>query len=123
VVEAMIVFPLLLTLTFGVCEYGWLLLKAQEVANAARHGARTAAAAEATNADVLNAIDTLMASAGLEDTGYSVSVDPLDVMTVEPGQPLTVEVTVPTDTLRLTGMPLPIPANLRSSVTMAKEGQ
>ena len=44
-------------------------------------------------------------------------------VTIEPGQPLTVEVSVPTETLKLTGLPLPIPAYLRSSVTMAKEGQ
>ena len=122
-VEAMIVFPVLLTLTFGACEYGWLMLKAQEVANAARHGARTAAVAEATNDDVLSAVDALMASAGLEGADYTVSVDPVDIMTIEPGQPLTIEVSVPTDTLKLTGLPLPIPAYLRSSVTMAKEGQ
>lgn len=122
-VEAMIVFPVLLMLTLGVCDYGWLLLKAQEVANAARHGARTAVVAEATNPEVFSAIDTLMASAGFGETDYTVSIEPLDVMNVEPGEPLTVRVTVPTDTLKLTGLPLPIPANLQSSVTMAKEGQ
>ena len=41
-VEAAIVFPILLMLTLGAIEYGWLFLNAQQVTNAARQGARIA---------------------------------------------------------------------------------
>ena len=40
VVEMAIVLPLLILLTFGMIEYGWLFLRSQEISNAARQGAR-----------------------------------------------------------------------------------
>jgi len=122
-VETAIILPLLVTLTFGACEYGWLLLKAQQISNAARHGARMAAVADGTSESATVAVDSLMASAGLDGTGYTVTITPTDVAGMEAGEVLNVQVVVPTSTLVLTGMPLPIPTNLQSSVSMAKEAQ
>src|SRR5205085_10889952 len=46
-VEAAIVFPLLLLLTFGLLEYGWPFMKIGQLENAARQAARGGARANA----------------------------------------------------------------------------
>jgi len=121
-VEAAFILPILLTLTFGMFEYGWLFLKSHQITNAARHGARTAAVVGATNTDAINAVTAAMDSGGMAGTGYTVSIQPADVTTMDVGQTLTVQVNVPYEALRLTGMPLPTPETLRASVSMAREG-
>jgi len=122
IVETAIVLPILILMTFAMIEYGWMFLKAEEITNAARHGARIAAPPDATNADVVNAINILMTRAGMGETGYTILMQPGDITSLAPGATLTVEVTVPYDGIRLTGIPLPVPTNLRASMSMAKEG-
>ena len=125
VIEAALVFPLLVMLTFGVIEYGWLFLKAQQITNAARHGARVAIRADATNPDVLNAISGLMTQAGMAevDTGYLVTILPGDISSLSVGDALEVQVTVPAGNVAIINIPLlPKPENLGALVTMAKEG-
>ena len=95
IVEMAVVVVLLLMLTFGIVEYGWLMLKAQEVTNCARHAARVGARPASSNEDVLAAVDSLMSAAGM--SGNQVSLDG-DVSQVEPGDVLTVTVTVPYST-------------------------
>lgn len=123
-VEAAIVFPLILLLTLGVIEYGWLFLKAQEITNATRHGARIAVRPDATPADVLAAIDSLMVAAGLDDTGYQVELTPLDISALVPGDTLNVRISVPCENVALINAPalLPTPTHIRASISMAKEG-
>ena len=123
VIEAAIVFPLLLLILIGVIEYAWMMLKNQEIKNAARHGARIAVREISTNAQVSTAIGTLMTSAGMGGSGYVVNLNPLDVSTVEPGNTITVSITVPYANIDLTGVPLlPLPTSLIEETTMVKEG-
>jgi Flp pilus assembly protein TadG len=123
-IEAALVFPLLLLLTFGVIEYGWMFLKAQEITNAARYGARLAVRPGITSGEVEAAIDVLMARAGMADTGYGVVISPEDFSSLEAGDALNVEVTVPSANIAIMKNAAwwPLPANLGASVTMAKEG-
>jgi Flp pilus assembly protein TadG len=124
-VEAAIVLPLLIMLSFLLLQYGWLFLKAEEISNAARHGARKAIVADATVVDVKAAILTLMTNAGLSD--YTAEISSL---TVEKGDIVTVTVYVDVidnpqvDLFGISGagglFPV-LPAQLRSSVSMAKE--
>ena len=119
VVEAAIVFPLLILLTVGIIEYGWLFLKAHQLANAARIGARVAIRADSTIGEVTTAVNTVMADARI--TGFSLSVSP--GVSVAPGSPIEVKMTVPSSNVALVNTPLlPMPATLGASVTMAKEG-
>jgi|GEM_PF-868776 len=124
-VETAIILPLLLTLTFGVIEYGWLFLKCQEITNAARQGARVAIRADATTAEARGEVESLLRSAGLGDSGYSVTFEPADVSFngVDSGEAVTVRVTVadPGETVALIGL-LPMPSRVGASVAMAKEG-
>lgn len=120
-VEAALVFPLLLLLTLGAIEYGWLFLKAQQTTHAAREGARIAIRAGLTDPDVVNnAIDYLMTAAGI--SGYTTTISELDVAA---GEHVTVQITVPCgENIVLIDAPLllPVPENLGAAVTMAKEG-
>lgn len=121
-VEMALVLPLLLLLTFGLIEYGWMFLKAQQTAAAARHGARQAILPSATNARVLSAVADQMADAGI--TGdYTVTFVPADVAAVVPGEAVTVSVSVPYEGANDLGMPfVPVPGKLDASSSMAKEG-
>jgi len=111
-VEMAIVLVLLLMLSLGVIEYGWLFLTMQRITNAARQGARVAAPLGATDTDGEAAMTTLLA-------GVPTAVP--DVTTS--GATVTATVTVTTSAVRLVNWDaLPVPATLQATVTMAKEG-
>ncbi len=121
-VEVAVVLPLLLVLILGLLEYGWLLLKAQQITNAARQGARTGARADATAAEVIAAVGDAMSAAGLDSSGYALTLSPADPSALMAGDMLSVDVSVPYANIGL-GVPLvPVPATLDSLVTMAREG-
>jgi Flp pilus assembly protein TadG len=126
-VEFALVLPLLLLLTLGAFRYGHLFLKAQQITNAARHGARTACRPDATVAGVTAAIDGLMTTADMGASGYSVTLTPADVATPGMGESVTVRITVPCANIAVLHVPLftdlePAGWNLGAQVTMAKEG-
>ena len=123
-IETAIVLPVLLLLSFGVLEYGWMFTKSGQITNAARHGARVGARADATSADVRASVASMMSRAGLGDSGYTVTISPPDVDALEPGAALAVRVQVaPYSTIGLTGFPLvPVPNSLGTEAVMAKEG-
>lgn len=121
-VEAAVVLPLMIMLTFAMIEYGWIFLCAQQTTNAARHGARVAVTADANTVGVLYEISGMMGKAGLGNSGYTCSILPSNVEQVPPGDAVTVELTVPCEAITITGIPLPLPENLHASVSMAKEG-
>jgi len=121
-VEAAIVFPLLLLLTLGAIEYGWIFLKSQQITNAARQAARVAIRPDATTQDVLDTIDRLMTAADMAG-----KYDPPEItpgVSVGPCISITVKITVPCANIALINAPdfLPIPEKLRAAVTMSKEG-
>jgi Flp pilus assembly protein TadG len=143
-VEAALVFPVLLLVTFGAIRYGWFFIKLQQITNAARCGARAAVVVDARHSDVVDAIKLLLGPYGAkiiaegEDppatfkvngavtddvstaTGYSME-DP-DKM---PDQ-ITVTISVPAAEVDILPMRLfsfePEGWTLGASVTMAKEG-
>lgn len=122
-IEMALVLPLLMALTFGLIEYGWIFLKLQQVTEAARHAARIGVTADATNGDITNAVAALMDDAGLGASGYEVAISPGETAGLTAGEPLKITVAVPYENIELIGVPLiPVPPSLRASVTMAKEG-
>lgn len=122
-IELALVLMILVLLTFGVMEYGWMFFQVQQVTNAARAGAREAILPDTTNADVEAVVDTAMTDAGLSTSGYGVTITPTDVTGMSRGDPVTVAITVPYANIELLGMSIfPEPASLDASVTMAKEG-
>ena len=120
-VEMAIVMVLLFLLMFGLIEYGFMLLRAQHITNAARFGARIGITIDSTNTLVEQAIASAMSAAGMADSGYTVTFLPGDVQGLTGRETLTITVSVPYANIGM-GMPLvPVPANLRASVSMASE--
>jgi len=123
-VEMAIVMLLLLMLTMGAIKYGWLFLKAQEITNATRQGARLAALPNVSTTDVETVIGNLMTTAGMGASGYSVTFTSGDLSSAGlDADTITVRITVPRANIDLIDIALlPAPANLGAEVTMAKEG-
>jgi Flp pilus assembly protein TadG len=126
--EAALVFPLLLLVTLGVIRYGWMFLKAQQITNAARVGARIAIRVDATVADdVLPAISSLMTAAGMGDSDYQVTVTPEVIAGLEVGEVIEVRVAVPFQNIDIMSIPLftalePEIWYLGAAVAMGREG-
>lgn len=125
-VEFALVLPLMLLVSFGAIKYGWLFLKAQQITNATRYGARVAIRSDSVTDDVYNAIDNLMTAAGMGTSGYNVTITLPAGSTwddVQVGDPITVEVTVPGANIDILDIPLfPPLGTIGASNTMAKEG-
>lgn len=128
VIEAAIIMPVLIALTFGAIKYGYLYYRMQQATNVVRQAARLGIRPWTTNGDVEARIDTLMTQAGmaLADVGYTKNVN----CETLPGNDVTVSITLPTssrkiDILQFNGLtPLfPNPRDLDVSVTMSKEGK
>ncbi len=123
-IETALILPLLLVLTFGVIEFGWLFLKANQITNAARQGARVGIRYGANTSDIETAVSNIMTTAGMKqsDSGYTVTVT--DVIAGPNTPSLKVQVSVPCQNIAIVNFPLlpKLDFNLGASVTMAKEG-
>lgn len=71
-VEMAVVTPLLLTMLFGIIEYGWVFTIRQALTTAAREGARTASLPGASDDDIRNRISIYMQPLGM--TTYRVEL-------------------------------------------------
>ncbi|MBC8109157.1 MAG: pilus assembly protein, partial [Anaerolineae bacterium] len=76
VLDAALVFPILLSLTFGTVEYGYYFYVKHTLQGAAREGARAGIPPTATNTDVSAAITTALTAAGLQNSGYTPLISP-----------------------------------------------
>jgi Flp pilus assembly protein TadG len=126
-VEAALVFPLLLLLTLGAIRYGGLFLKAQQITNAARMGARIAILPDSSVDDVQTSISNLMNSANINPDDCTVTITPTEIYDLDVGDSITVQVTVPCEVVDIMHVPLftdlePNNWSLGAEVTMAKEG-
>jgi len=110
--EMAIVLTLLLMVTLGAIEYGWAFYCVQRVTNAARHGARVEAAADATLNEGVLAMEALLPASEFPGRVCSVVPD---------GDFVRATVFVPNESIRLVHWDfLPIP-DLNVVVRMAKE--
>jgi Flp pilus assembly protein TadG len=122
-VEAALVLSVLMTITFGAIEYGWMFLKEEQVTDAARAAARVAAPPDATTAQATTLVTSMMSSAGMGSSGYTLTFTPTDISTVSPGSTFTVQVSVPYSNVTITHVTLvPVPTTISSTITMSKEG-
>jgi Flp pilus assembly protein TadG len=125
-VETAVLLLVLLLLTLGAIKYGWLLLKAQQITNAARHGARLAILPDSTTdgADgVKQAIIDLLDEENIIISPDDIVCTPSLVSDANLGDAVTVEIFVDCNDIDIMDVPLlPKPKQLKASVTMAKEG-
>jgi Flp pilus assembly protein TadG len=119
-VEFAVVAPLLFLLILGLVEFARMMMVQQILTNGAREGARNAVLPAATQTTAQGVIDTYMQNNGI--TGYSASMT--DPGAAQPGDPITVTVSVPYSNVSW----LPIPTvqwlggkTLTASVVMRKE--
>lgn len=98
VLDAALVLPILLALTFGTVEYGHYFYWKHMLQGAAREGARSAITPSAVNADVITAVNTSMNAAGIAPARYTVRIRnsadtaDLNVASVPAGTPILVKV-------------------------------
>jgi Flp pilus assembly protein TadG len=122
IVEAAILFPVLLMVTFGMMEYGWMFLKMQQLNNVAEVAARMAAMPTATNTTVTSEITTLMSGYGMGSSGYTTTFTPSDVSTAAAGATVQVQLSVSYANVKVVGSGfVPTPSTINASVTMVKE--
>lgn len=74
VMEAALVFPILLGLTFGSVEFGHFFFVKHTLQGAAREGARAAITPGASAADVTTAVGQSMAASGFQPSTYTVAI-------------------------------------------------
>jgi len=99
IVEFAVVLPLLLTILFGIIEYGWVFMVRQSLQTAAREGTRVAIlqTSEEPYTAVLDRIAEVMAPTGL--TTYEVSMT--HASTADPVE--SVQVVIPYNDVSLMG--------------------
>jgi Flp pilus assembly protein TadG len=96
VVEFAVVLPLLLTILFGIIEYGWVFMVRQTLQTSAREGARIAILQ--TSEDPYTAALSRMADV-MEPTGLTTYT----AVVTQDGTVMTAEVTIPYDDVSLMG--------------------
>jgi Flp pilus assembly protein TadG len=92
VLDAALVFPILLSLTFGTVEYGYYFYVKHTLQGAAREGARAAITPTAANSDVTSAVTAAMTASGLTNSGYTTTISPASVSGLAAGTAITVTV-------------------------------
>lgn len=119
VVEFAVVLPLLLTILFGIIEYGWVFMVRQTLQTAAREGARIAVLQTSVDPynNVIARVGEVMAPTGL--LSYNITMEH-----AQAGDPVeTVQVSIPYSDVSLMGGFFPtIHANLAGTCSMRKEG-
>lgn len=117
VVELAVVLPLLLTIVFGIIEFGWVFMVRETLVNASREGCRVAVLQGSTQQDVTDQVALSMAGAGLSN--YSVQIT--SSTPTNPNE--TVQVLIPYSQISLLGGYFgPTNFNLSATTVMRKEG-
>jgi Flp pilus assembly protein TadG len=92
-VEFALVAPVFLACIFGILEIGRLVMVQQVLTTASREGARVAILDGSSTADVEAAVNNYLESTSI--SGATVSSTPNPLSTAQPGDAITVTVTVP----------------------------
>lgn len=119
VVEMAVVTPLLLTLLFGVIEFGWAFMVKETLTNATREACRVGILQGSTTDDMWDRFEEAVAP-----TGIAVTADVLTIEEATLGDPIvTVKVSIPYEDVSLLGSYLGInPGTIGASCSMRKEG-
>lgn len=117
--EMALVLPILLLVTFGAIKYGWLFLKAQQITNAARYGARMASLPNVEDDKVEDSVVELLDKANITVNKDEIEITPVDIS----GSPaVNVKITIPGARVDILDISLfPKVGDIGASVTMAEE--
>jgi Flp pilus assembly protein TadG len=101
IVEMAVVAPLLLTMLFGVMEFGWMFMVHETMTNTARECCRLATLQGTTDTDIQNRFVQSMAATRVSATADMISIS----RTGTPdNQIVTVSVSVPYSQVSITGL-------------------
>ena len=116
-VELAVVLPLLLTLVFGIIEFGWVFMIRETLTNSSREGCRVAVLQGSTEQNIRDQVATSMSPTGLST--YTVQIT-----RSSPGDPNeTTQVLIPyADVSLLGGFFGSTDFNLGATTVMRKEG-
>jgi Flp pilus assembly protein TadG len=130
--DAALVFPILLSLTFGTIEFGYYFFVKHSLQGAAREGCRVAITPSGDNTQVNTAIASSLRAAGLQTsattvdtTKFTVTTSPSSVSGATAGTTVTVTITATWGTVGSGFRPLAIIGSSKQvvgSTTMRKEG-
>lgn len=118
IVEFAVVLPLLMTILFGIIEYGWVFMVRQTMQNAAREGCRQAVLQTTTEpyTSVTQRVNDIMGTTGM--TTFAITMDHAD----DESCMETVTVTIPYDDVAIVGFFPSKEGSLTASASMRKEG-
>ncbi len=101
IVEMAVVAPLLLTMLFGVMEFGWMFMVHETITNTARECARLATLQGTTDTDVQNRFVQSMAATRVAATTDMISIQRSGT---PDNQIVTVSISVPYSQVSITGL-------------------
>ena len=101
IVEMAVVAPLLLTMLFGVMEFGWMFMVHETMTNTARECCRLATLQGTTDADIQNRFVQSMAATRVTATSDMISIQRTGTAD---NQVVTVSVSVPYSQVSITGL-------------------
>jgi Flp pilus assembly protein TadG len=120
VVEMAVVMPLLVTLLFGIMEFGHRFMVYQTLIQAAREGCRTAVLQGSTEADIRTRVSDYMTAAGLPNHTVTIT----RATTADPNETVRVSVSKADVTLLGTFFGASMTqGEMSSTCSMRKEGQ
>ncbi len=122
--ETALALLVLFPLTFGMIEFSYFFYTKHSIQGAAREGARVAILPDATNTKVTTAISNAMTMAGLQSSGYTVTMSPSNVATAAAGAQMNVTVECTWNTIWTIQPRLCTPAGgkVKGVTVMRKEG-
>ncbi|NLX04421.1 MAG: pilus assembly protein [Phycisphaerae bacterium] len=86
-VEMAVVLPVLLTILFGIIEFGWTFMVYQNITNAAREGCRVAVLEGSTDGDITGRVGNYMQMVGISNYQLTVThatqADPTETVVVQ----------------------------------------
>lgn len=94
VLEMALVLPILLMLAFGIADYGYFFYVKNCVQQTAQAAARKAISSSATNSGVSTLVSQMMSSAGLSNSGYTLTTSPSDITSAATGSSVTVTISI-----------------------------
>ena len=117
VVELAVVLPLLLTIVFGIIEFGWVFMVRETLTNSSREGCRVAVLQGSTTTDIIDQVNTSMSPTGL--SGWNTQI--IRSTAGNPNETVTVRIPYANVSL-LGGFFGSTDFNLGATTTMRKEG-
>ena len=116
-VELAVVLPLLLTIVFGIIEFGWVFMVRETLVNSSREGCRVAVLQGSTEQDIRDQVSASMGPTGLSN--YTIEINRASAGSHNE----TVKVLIPYAEVSLLGGYFgPTDFNLAATTVMRKEG-